>query len=222
MWNLLNVDDDLLKHMLWFVQITGLDLLKRMTLAMQPDPSTCRSDASSNGMKPRARAQVGSVMIRPPKFSIAPVKLGKACLPTTIFQGKLLNLGGGVRELGSELIVHWLVLILHKCFQWKTAAGHSCIMFCSLQLWEDLYVFVFFVIDTPIPCMSGIFTHSWLICMVNLGKYTIHWLFVAVSNAFVRKCFRQPLWCGLLCSWHWNFMAEQVTKLWYIIPITKI
>ena len=107
MWNLLNVDDDLLKHMLWFVQITGLDLLKRMTLAMQPDPSTCRSDASSNGMKPRARAQVGSVMIRPPKFSIAPVKLGKACLPTTIFQGKLLNLGGckGTRQWVNSTLV---------------------------------------------------------------------------------------------------------------------
>ena len=26
----------------------------------------------------------------------------------------------------------------------------------------------------PIPSMYGIFTYIWLICMVNVGKYTIH------------------------------------------------
>ena len=28
--------------------------------------------------------------------------------------------------------------------------------------------------DTPIPSMYGILTYIWLICMVNVGKYTIH------------------------------------------------
>ena len=26
----------------------------------------------------------------------------------------------------------------------------------------------------PIPSMHGIFTYIWLMCMVNVGKYTIH------------------------------------------------
>ena len=31
-----------------------------------------------------------------------------------------------------------------------------------------------FLYDNPIPSMYGIFAYIWLICMVNVGKYTIH------------------------------------------------
>ena len=33
-----------------------------------------------------------------------------------------------------------------------------------------MFVLIFFTI--PIPSMYGIFTYSWLICMLNVGKYT--------------------------------------------------
>ena len=73
-----------------------------------------------------------------------------------------------------------------------------------LVLYFNVIIYNAYHIIIPIPSMCGIFTYIWLICMVKVGKYTIHaWIvwdyIIHQFHALSRRWSRRHLMQG----WFW-------------------